>query len=96
MITLRDYGSMLTHEFPNPDDVRETLQPGEIAHIKDKATDSTYVLTKDMKCWTYMFGYTSPSWLCNYPTSSLVAELRNREIVNTMEIAGYTVLAVPD
>ena len=52
VFNIRNYGTKFTHDFPNPDDVRKTLNDADIACIKDLDTSDNYILTKHIDCWT--------------------------------------------
>ena len=49
---IRSYGTKYRHEFPNPDVVVQTLEAGDIAVVKDIATEYNYILTRQLHYWT--------------------------------------------
>lgn len=49
---IRSYGKEYRCDFPNPDVVLQTLNYDDVAVIKEKVSESDYILTKQLSCWT--------------------------------------------
>lgn len=52
MNCIKNYGRQFWSEFPNPDNILETLRDDEFAYITSIETENHYILTKQLKHWT--------------------------------------------
>ena len=58
-MNFRNYGTRYRHDFPNPNDIIEILNDGEIAYVKEIETEYDYILTKPLSCWTRVDNFNS-------------------------------------
>ena len=49
---VRSYGTKYRSDFPNPNVISQSLNFDDIAVIKEITTGYSYILTKELRCWT--------------------------------------------
>ena len=58
---IRAYAACYTHDFPKPEILLKTMDAGDIAFIKDIATEYQYIFTKELGCWTRFYADARPN-----------------------------------